>query len=396
MNNISDKVQNLIKHTILLIIIGIIIGLVCFIFGKTLQVLSNFSFILFPYNLLLLPLVGISIVYLKKKYNENVNASMLQVFDSTQKSKKLSLIIIPFQIITTWFSHLAGASVGREGVALQLGATISNNMAFKFNADSKTLTSAGKAAGFSALFGTPLAGIFFAYEMNNKKIKDYKFWCFAIIMSFTALYTTTILGLNHFHQVVELNIESFINIGFIIKFLVFILIIILCGNLFVILLQKQRTLYTKIFPNEYKKILLLSIVFIILMCFAKGRYMSLGTNLIHMSFDGPQNIIYFDFLLKLLFTTFIISIGFQGGEVTPLFSIGATLGIVIGSLLNLPIALLAGLGYSYMFGHATNAFIASFFICIEVFGIKMLPFALILLVLSIPFKNKNSIYPLYS
>ena len=51
-----------------------------------------------------------------------------------------------------------------------------------------------------------------------------------------------------------------------------------------------------------------------------------------------------------------LSAGFQGGEVTPLFSIGASLGAAMAGLFGLPVPFVAALGYAAVFGGATNTF----------------------------------------
>ena len=100
-----------------------------------------------------------------------------------------------------------------------------------------------------------------------------------------------------------------------------------------------------------------------------GRYCGLGTNLIAQAFSGGE-LYMFDWILKLLFTVLTLSIGFQGGEVTPLFSIGASLGFVLGSLAGLPPMVCAALGYAAVFGSATNTLLAPVLIGMEVFGVE--------------------------
>ena len=106
---------------------------------------------------------------------------------------------------------------------------------------------------------------------------------------------------------------------------------------------------------------------IILIFLWQGRYSGLGTNLISSVFSGGE-VYSIDWILKLLLTVLTLSIGFQGGEVTPLFSIGATLGMVLGGLLGISPVLCGALGYAAVFGSATNTLIAPIMLGIEVFG----------------------------
>ena len=111
-----------------------------------------------------------------------------------------------------------------------------------------------------------------------------------------------------------------------------------------------------------------------------GRYTGLGTNLISASFAG-ETIYGYDWILKLLFTIFTLAIGFQGGEVTPLFSIGASLGIILGSLLGIPPVICAALGYAAVFGSATNTLFAPILIGLEVFGSQnIIPLVLVCII----------------
>ena len=136
--------------------------------------------------------------------------------------------------------------------------------------------------------------------------------------------------------------------------------------------------------------LCLSILFILLY---KGRYSGLGTNIIEYSFNNG-NILYYDWLLKFILTIFTLAAGFQGGEVTPLFAIGASLGVVLAKVFNLPIELVAALGYAGVFGSATNTLFAPIFIGAEVFGYNYLPYFFIVSVVAYTFNMNKSIYSL--
>ena len=134
----------------------------------------------------------------------------------------------------------------------------------------------------------------------------------------------------------------------------------------------------------------LSVLFLL---FYKGRYSGLGTNLIQNSFYGGE-IYSFDWLLKFILTILTLSAGFQGGEVTPLFSIGASLGVLLAGFFNLPIELVAALGYASVFGSATNTFFAPVFIGAEVFGYSYLPYFFVVCAISYIFNMDKSIYSL--
>lgn len=122
-----------------------------------------------------------------------------------------------------------------------------------------------------------------------------------------------------------------------------------------------------------------------------GRYTGLGTNLISASFAG-ETIYGYDWILKLLFTVFTLAIGFQGGEVTPLFSIGASLGVVLGSILGIPPIICGALGYAAVFGSATNTLIAPILIGLEVFGNRNTLPLILVCILAYLINGNHSIY----
>lgn len=125
--------------------------------------------------------------------------------------------------------------------------------------------------------------------------------------------------------------------------------------------------------------------------FFKGRYSGLGTNLIDLSFK--QGLIYnYDWLLKFVFTIVTLAIGFQGGEVTPLFSIGASLGIVLGIFFHLPLELCAALGYIAVFASATNTLIAPIMIGLEVFGSTNMYLFILVCIFAYLLNGNKSIY----
>ena len=146
--------------------------------------------------------------------------------------------------------------------------------------------------------------------------------------------------------------------------------------------------------NPIARILLCGILLsILLLLLNRGRYAGLGTNLIYASFEG-ELIHSYDWILKLLLTVFTLSAGFQGGEVTPLFSIGASLGVVVAPFFGVSALLGAALGYAAVFGSATNTFLAPMFIGAEVFGYEYLPCFFVVCTFAYLVNGNNTIYSL--
>lgn len=378
---------------ILAFIVGLISGITTFIFGTGLNFIIKFLTVAFPYNLLLLPLVGFLTVKARNKYSKEVSGSMEQIFKGTKSDKELSPIIIPFQFITTWFAHLAGASVGREGVAVQMGATIGNKCASYVPTVSRAkFTRLGMAAGFAGLFGTPLAATVFSFEVTRSRKLDYPYIGATFFASIVAYFISSTLGLDHFH--VDTKFQS-LDIRQMIFFIFCVVVFVSVGHLFARSLKLAKAYNSKIKLNESYKIILLSVIgAVLLFLLFDGRYMSLGTNIINDAFNQPENIKAADFILKIGFTAYFVGIGFSGGEVTPLFAIGSSLGILLASIFSLPLTIVGGIGYAFVFGNATNAYFAAAILAVEVFGLGMIPYALIALVITLFIRNdSHTIYP---
>ncbi len=353
---------HLVMLSLYAILLGVLVGLIDAIFGRVLIGLSEFRDHHLFYLIPALPLAGLLIVYLYQKFAGKAAQGMGLIFKvGHNEEDQVPLRLIPLVTVTTWLTHLFGGSAGREGVAVQLGATVSHAFSryFKLPNASRIFLTMGMAAGFGGLFQTPIAATFFALEVLTLGQLSLPILVPTLIASFVASTTSHLLGL---------------------------------GNLFAYLLSLAKKKVASLLPNPYYRVLLGSVVLTcLLLILWKGRYTGLGTNLIALSVGGGT-IYPLDWLLKLLLTVFTLSLGFQGGEVTPLFAIGASLGAVLAPVLGLPIPLVAGLGYLSVFGSSTNTLLAPIFIGVEVFGpANALPYAIVM-AFAYLINHKTSIY----
>lgn len=377
------------------IIIGLIVGVIDMIFGRGLLLIGDirkeYLYCLVPF----LALAGVLIVFIYQKFAGKTSKGMGLIFEVGHGTEnKIPLRLIPIVSIATWITHLFGGSAGREGVAVQLGATISHkfNKYFDFPNKSKIFLVIGMAAGFGGLFQTPIAALFFSLEVLVLGNLQLYALLPAIVASFVASWTSAFLGLEKFNHFVNTNF-AVTPLAFV-KFAILGIIFGIVGNLFVYLQNFLKKYLSEKIKNSYYRIfvigILLSIVFLML---HEGRYTGLGTNLIENSFSGKQVYMY-DWIIKLILTTLTLSAGFQGGEVTPLFSIGASLGAVIAIFFGLPIEFVAAAGYISVFGSATNTLLAPIFIGGEVFGFSNLPYFVIIVVFAYLVNRKISTYGL--
>ena len=319
----------------------------------------------------LLPVAGFIVGISYHLYGNSVvkgNNLLLEEFHSPKK-------IIPFRmaplvLFGTLATHLFGGSAGREGTAVQIGGAIADQFTkiLKLsNRDRKILLIAGISAGFASVFGTPLAGGIFALEvliLGRIRLD-------AIVPSFLAAiladYFCKIWNVTHTHyhidSIVEMNPQN----------LLWALLAGVIFGLVSMLFSKSTHFWSDLFKKHLKYPPLRPViggVVIAVAVYAIGttKYIGLGVPTIVDSFNISMN--SYDFILKLLFTSFTLGAGFKGGEVTPLFYIGATLGNALIWFVPLPMDLLAGMGFVAVFAGATNTPIACTIMGIELFGIE--------------------------
>ncbi len=319
----------------------------------------------------LLPVGGFIIGLSYHLYGKSVVKGNNLILDEYYAPKK----IIPFKmaplvLFGTVITHLFGGSAGREGTAVQIGAAVADQITKYFklsNRDRKLLLIAGISAGFASVFGTPLAGTIFALEV----LIIGRIRLDAIIPSLLAAvfadYFCTLWGVGHthYHIATVVKITPITLLWALAAGIIFGLAALLFsksthywGQLF-----KQKIAYPPLRPVIGGIVLAITIYLM-----GTTKYIGLGIPTIVDAFHNPLN--SYDFLLKILFTSFTLGAGFKGGEVTPLFYIGAALGNVLIWCIPLPMGLLAGMGFVAVFAGATNTPIACSVMGIELFGIE--------------------------
>lgn len=376
----KDYILQLLKYFILAVIVGIIVGTIDALFGRVLIAISDFRTIHYQYLLPFLPLAGLSITAMYYYFSKLSLKGMKLVFEVGQKkTDSIPLLLIPLVMIGTWITHLFGGSAGREGVAVQIGATLSHAIGRKLNfpENGRLMLVIGMAAGFGGLFQTPLSATFFAIEVIVIGKMDYEALLPALASAYTAAFTSHSLGLEKFSVVIKDSI-NLSGTKTILSIICLGILFGLVGRLFSFSLGRLKAYMGDKITDQFLRIGSMAIpLAILLFAFHGARYSGLGTNLISAGFAN-QTIYGYDWILKLLFTIFTLAIGFQGGEVTPLFSIGTSLGVILGGIFGLPPMLCAALGYAAVFGSATNTLIAPIMIGLEVFsGADMILFVIV-------------------
>ena len=347
------------------VIVVLLASICCSYFGQVLLFIISKIKDYWNYLIYFTPLILLFTKY-SNKYAKTTSISMKYFIEEAIKDKKKISWYFPILLtLNTLLAHGFGASVGREGVAVQLGGAIGKNLgSVEFSKKQCTfLIRLGMISGFAALFQTPLAALFFVLEITFKKVKinlnTVIEFIIYLIASFFSAKASNFLGLEKFFVLVKVEKIDYVLI---IKTLLVGICFIFVGVVFV--------LCQKFF-----------VIFILVSVVLDFRYSSLGTNLIELSLENGL-VLSCDFILKLILTALCTAIGFSGGEVTPLFAIGASLGVVLAGYIGLPIIFTAALGYCLVFSSATKTFVTPIFLALEVFGsttaiLTILPAALI-------------------
>ena len=387
------KIKNISIYVLLAVVVGIIVGAIDALFGRVLLFITDFRTEHYKMLLPFLPIAGLLITYMYNKCSKESLKGMSLVLETTQEKREgIPKALIPLVMIGTWITHLFGGSAGREGVAVQIGATLSHNISKKLNLpnNGKVIAIGGMSAGFGGLFQTPLAALFFAIEVITVGVLEYEALLPAFVGAYVASTTSHLLGLEKFF--VNINDTIPIDEKAVVKIIILGIAFGLAGKAFSYSLSKLKAFMGNKFKNPYVRIGVVSIpLAILLFIVLGGRYCGLGTNIINNCFNDGT-VYSYDFILKIAFTVITLSIGFQGGEVTPLFAIGASLGYVLGGVMGLNPVVTASLGYAAVFGSATNTLIAPMLIGLEVFGSQNMTMFVVVCIIAYVLNGNKSIY----
>lgn len=345
-----------------------------------------------------LPLAGLLVGLLYEYFGKSVaKGNNLIIEEHNKPNKVISIIMAPLVLLGTILSHLFGASVGREGTAVQIGASFSDQLSYLFKSkeDRKILLSIGVSAGFAGVFGTPLAGAIFALEVMIIGRMRYECILPVLLTAIVSNYVCVLWGVHHTHYHISSNIDVTWHGS---------LWIVLSGVFFglgALLFSKT----VKVFSSFFKKInysplrpfigggiFVLVVLPLILMIpsLELQKYIGLGVPTIVETFGKEQPV--YGFLLKLLLTTFCLGAGYKGGEVTPLFFIGAMLGNTLSLFIPLPMSLLVGVGFVALFSGATNTPIACTIMGVELFGSEYMIYFAIACFAAYLFSGHSGIY----
>ncbi len=377
---------------------GVVIGLVCGTASALfLDLLERATRTRQAHEILvfLLPVAGLAIGWLYERFGGAIMAGNNLVIDTIHDDgPTIPARMAPMVLVGTVLTHLFGGSAGREGTAVQMGASLADADAQRSKLSPgvrRQLLAAGVAGGFGSVFGTPIAGAVFGLEVVVLGRIEYDGLVPALVASIVGDLTTRAWGTVHTHYPRVAHTE--LTVRLILAWVVFAAAIAATALVFIELThwlkrhseRRLRRLPLRMFAGGLAVVALWQLI-------GTSDYLGLGVPTIVRSFSDPEFPVY-GFALKLVLTAVTLGAGFLGGEVTPLFFIGAALGNVLGRALGIPIDLAAGVGMAAMFAAASNTPLALSIMAVELLGGALFPHVAIVCVLAYLMTGHRSIYP---
>jgi H+/Cl- antiporter ClcA len=341
-----------------------------------------------PWLLFLLPIAGIAIGLMYHLFGKSVEGGNNLIMEQIHEpGGGVPSRMAPLVLIGTLITHLFGGSAGREGTAVQMGGSIASTVGrfFKLNrVDTRTLLMCGIAGGFGAVFGTPLTGAIFAVEVLAIGLVNFQSMVPCLVASIVGDWITTACGIHHTHYTIDAlplidHLHNTSQLSWLLLGKVAIAAVAF-GMASVVFAELTHGL-SRVFKYAIRwpmfRPALGGLIVIALAFFIGPDYLGIGVNpdpkypqqICIISCFHAGGATWWSWWWKILFTAVTLSCGFKGGEVTPLFFVGAALGNVMARILHAPIDLFAGLGFVAVFAGATNTPLACTVMGIELFAV---------------------------
>jgi len=388
----ADVTVHLVRWIVLGAISGALAGLSSYVFLEGLDEVTEFR-LSHDWLVWLLPAAGL-VVGLVYRYlgGSAVHGNELLLDEIHEPTTWVPRRMAPLVLGGTWLTHLVGGSAGREGTALQMSGSLTDlfSRVVRLRPDDRRLLLISSLGGaFGAVFGVPLAGAVFALEVQTIGRIRYE----ALVPALTASLVGDLVvqGLGYDHEVrrqFDIPLDGVLLAKVAIAGVAFGL----TAAAFSALAHAIKALLARVLPWSPLRPFVGGVALLALVLLCGHDYSGLSLPLVDRSLAG-EHLSFVVFALKLLFTAITLGSGFPGGEVTPLFVIGGTLGAALGTPLHVDVALLAAVGFVAVFAGAANTPLACAIMGVELFGAgATLPFAVGCVVAYI-FSSHRGIYP---
>ena len=373
--NLFDKLKLMLMWVILSFVTGAVTGVVGAVFHHLIALVTGVreknDFIIY-----FMPLAALLITFIYRRSKEKLTTDT--VFAGIRDKKELNPLLSPFIFVASIISHLAGASVGREGAALQIGGGIGSGIGHILKVGEEKrgrLVVLGMSGAFSAIFMTPVTAAIFAIEVLTVGHMRYYRIFYCMISSLTAFAISLLMGNERtaFPFVPEISFSG----EAILKTVLLAFISGLIALLFCKMISFAEKRFSEILKNDYVRSLVLSgLVLCLTLLLGTRMYNGAGMDVIGDFLSGDTEkilnmmtgITLIAFLIKMIMTVLSISSGFKGGEIVPSFYIGAALGVLFGIISGLDLSFAASVGMIVLFTGITNCPIASIILATELFG----------------------------
>lgn len=371
---------------------GIIVGGISTVFSYLLLYANQFRGA-HPAIILALPVSGLVIVFLYHFFKDTDDTGTNMVITSIHSSTDIPFKMAPLIFTTTILTHLCGGSAGREGAAIQLGGSIANKLGKWIHLsenDQHLIIMCGMSAGFSALFGTPLASAIFSLEVISVGIMHYSALVPCVTASLIAHFIAQFFKVPPETFAVS-GVPAITAVSFF-KVIIFAAFIAGISILFCMMLHNAEHLYKKFFKNPYVRIFTAGCMIVLLAAILRTDfYLGSGMGIIEHLFETGKTAPY-TFILKIIFTALTLGAGFKGGEIVPSFCIGAAFGCAVAPLLGLPSSLITACGMVGLFCGVTNCPLTSLLISFELFGFEGMPYYLTTIAVSYMLSGYYGLY----
>jgi H+/Cl- antiporter ClcA len=310
--------------------------------------------------------------------------------DEIERTPRVPMRMAPMIFGATWIAQLTGASVGREGAALQIGGSLTTTLLRPFRLpahEMRLALIAAMAGAFGGAFGVPFAGAIFALEVQRTGRIRYEALAPALAASITADYVVEGLGRPTPLVALPIDLDAWVAL----RLVVVGVVAGLAARVFVWSLHAVKHASRRIVSWVPARPVIGAVATLALMGLFGRDYLGLSLPLVDEALAG-NTAEWFEPLLKILFTVVALGSGIPGGEVTPLFVVGATLGSALSAPLGLDPTLVAAATLAAVFGAAANTPIACTVLAIELFGGEIAVPAAVVCIVAYAVSSERAIY----